>query len=119
MPACSQRIGRFPREVHRGTGIHDRKHDLAFGDKPRHRANVGETRLARQGVAALASLVERRAHRETPRFDLHRYGLPHVTGGHQADFFDPHAGAFQGGCEKINHTTVRMLMPCRPAEPLP
>ena len=98
--ARAQRIRCFAREIERGTRIHDREHDIAFGNESRNRTDVGQSRLARERTAALAALLQRGADIQALRFDLHRYRLPHVSGAHQADILDLHffGSIARGGC---------------------
>src|SRR5262249_61576629 len=64
--------------------------NIAFGNEPRNRTKIRQSRLVRERTGALAALLQRSVNLQTLRLELNGYCLAHVTRAHQADLLDLH-----------------------------
>src|SRR3974390_3448038 len=62
----------FTREIDRSAWIHDRKYDIAFGNESCKRADIDQSRLARQPTSAFATVFKRSVNIQALGFDLNR-----------------------------------------------
>src|SRR6185436_12157262 len=70
-----------------------RDHQLARGNELVHRSEIVQPGRASQRLGALAASVERGIHVLAALLDALRDGLAHVTGAHDTDVLDIHAGS--------------------------